>query len=133
MLFKDKLPMKISLSNFITNLKSFHSYMWSKKVGCPSIGPLACNDGFTSNPEEMARIFSAAFTSVFTNPSGLPQSPHPLYDGTFSEIKLTMSAVTNALNDTVRLYLLIRPSSALLVDISVVQRDIHQYSHSSCC
>ena len=78
MLFKDKLPMKISLSNFITNLKSFHSYMWSKKVGCPSIGPLACNDGFTSNPEEITRIFGTAFTSVFTNPSGLPQSPHQI-------------------------------------------------------
>ena len=67
-------------------------------MGCPSIGSLARNDGFTSNPEEMARILGTVFT--FTNPSGLLQSPHQLYGGTFSDIKLTMSDVTNALNDT---------------------------------
>ena len=75
-------------------------------MGCPSVGPLACNDRFMSNREEMARIFGTAFASVFTNPSGLSQSSHQLYDGTFSDIELTMSNFIKALND-------INPSSAV--------------------
>ena len=63
-----------------------------------------------SNPEEMARIFGTAFTLVYTNPTGLPQSPHQFYEGTFPDIKLSMSNATKALND-------INPSSAMGPDV----------------
>ena len=94
------------LSNFSTNPKPFHSYIRSRKVGCPSVGPLSSPDGFTSNPKEMASILGSAFASVFTTPSGLPQSPHQSHEGTFQEIHLSMSDVTKALSS-------INPTSAM--------------------
>lgn len=58
------------------NSKRFHSYLRSKKVQRPTIGPLVDNEEWVVEPEDMANHFVAAFSAVFTN-SDLP-NPFPL-------------------------------------------------------
>ena len=59
-----------------SNGKRFHSYLRSKKVQRPTVGPLLSDDGWVVEPVDMANHFVTAFSAVFTN-SILP-NPFPL-------------------------------------------------------
>ena len=48
-----------------TNSKLFHSYVRSKKVGNPSVGPLRVGSNFTSDCYEMAEMFATGLSSVY--------------------------------------------------------------------
>ena len=74
------------LENYCVKPKVFHSYIRGKKVGCPSVGPLGDADNLISDPGEMAQLLASAFASVFTVPSGLPQSPHQTHDGSLRQV-----------------------------------------------
>ena len=66
-------------------------------LGCPSVGPLGNADNLVSDPKEMAQLLGTAFASVFTIPSGLPQSQHQVHDGSFHQIHFTIHDVTREL------------------------------------
>ena len=94
------------LNNYSVKPKVFHSYIRGKKVGCPSVGPLDDADNLVSDPKEMAHLLGTALASVFTIPSGLPQSPHQVHDGSFHQIHFTVHDVARELSA-------INPSSAM--------------------
>lgn len=54
----------------------------------------------------MSQLLGAAFASVFTTPSGLPQFPHQVHNGLFQQIHFTVHDVAKELNN-------INPSSAM--------------------
>ena len=76
-------------------------------MGRPSVGPLGNSGNLVSDPKEMAQLLGNAFASVFTIPSGLPQSPpHQVHDGSFHQIHFTVQDVARELSA-------INPSSAM--------------------
>lgn len=63
--------MQLCVSNYektfvsdISITKRFHSYLRSKKVHRPTVGPLHSDDGWAVEPVDMANRFVAAFPSV---------------------------------------------------------------------
>ena len=67
---------KSLVSSNNSDSKCFHSYLCSKEVQRPTIGPLLSDEGWAVEPVDMANYFVAAFSAVFTN-TDLP-NPFPL-------------------------------------------------------
>ena len=54
--------------------KTFHSYLRSRKTGCPSVGPLRDTDGqLVADQRQMGDLFADAFASVYI--ADIPQNP----------------------------------------------------------
>jgi hypothetical protein len=74
--------------------KCFHSYVRSKKVGNPSVGPLRLDDGtLVVSGGAMADVLADSFASVYTD--GVPVLPiyHQQFPGNFEFAPLTMADV----------------------------------------
>ena len=80
------------------NPKLLHSYIRSKKVGAPSVGPIKLDSGrLTDRPGEMAEAFASSFASVFTKHSPDNPCPHQNFDGTIDSLSFTVDQVLKAL------------------------------------
>ena len=64
------------LSRLKENPKLIHSYIRSKKVGQPAVGPLKLHSGtMTDNSLQMAECFASSFASVYISKE--PENPEP--------------------------------------------------------
>ena len=70
--------------------KAFHSYLRSRKKGCPSVGPLKDTNGnVISEQERMSAIFAEAFTSIYIEDR--PRNPHVYQSSTAAMVEITLS------------------------------------------
>ena len=63
--------------------KAFHSYIRSKKKGCPSVGPLRGESGqLVNNQGEICNMLVDVFTSVYVvdEPTNVPEAVQPTYE-----------------------------------------------------
>ena len=82
------------------NPKLLHSYIRSKKIGPPSVGPIKLDTGnLTDSPGEMAEVFASSFASVFSRQSPANPSPHQSFDGSIGPISLSVEDVLKALQN----------------------------------
>ena len=75
------------------NLKSFHSYLKSKNVNCPSGGPLLVNGVIVDSPQDIANQMVDYFSSVLFQMTHLLLLTHikPLsiiFNGLKSQLKM---------------------------------------------
>ena len=80
------------------NPKLLHSYVRSKKVGCPAVGPLMLKTGEMSNDAQtMSEVFASSFVSVFSPNSPRNPAPHQTFDRTLNNIDFSAGDVLTAL------------------------------------
>ena len=85
--------------NYKTFPKRFHSYIRSKKVGSPSVGPLQRDDGsLTAACGEMAEIFADGFVSVYATDGPVLPVLHQVFDGILDHVPLTFPDVVKRLS-----------------------------------
>ena len=91
---------KSLISRARDNPKLLHSYVRSKKVGRPTVGPLLTNSGqLTDDAETMAELFASSFASVFSTETPANPSPHQTFNGTLSRVSVTPELINSALAD----------------------------------
>ena len=79
--------------------KTFHSYIRSKKVGNPIVGPLRSTAGFIiTNCATLSESFAGEFASIWRDPLPLMQDYHCSFLGNFGSIQILHDCVRNKLS-----------------------------------
>ena len=79
--------------------KAFHSYIRSKKVGNPTVGPLRSADGLViTNRAALSESFAGEFASIWGDPLPLVQDYHCSFPGNFGSIQISLDCVRNKLS-----------------------------------
>ena len=79
--------------------KLLHSYIRSKKVAPPAIGPIRLRTGqLTSDPLVMSETLASAFAAVYVKETPAFQEPHQTFDGTIGTIQVTVEHVLSHLH-----------------------------------
>ena len=82
------------------NPKLLHSYIRTKKVGRPSIGPLKLGSGHLSDDAvEMSEVFAASFASVFTRVTPSHPADYQQFNGSLPNFPISIDDVHAALTD----------------------------------
>jgi hypothetical protein len=80
--------------------KRFHSYIRTRKVGTPSVGPLRLQDGVVSSDcGVMSELFADAFSSVYVENDPIDPAPHRWFDGSIDTVPLQLPIVHSKLAD----------------------------------
>ena len=91
---------KTSLQTSKENPKLLHSYIRSKKVGRPTVGPIRLDSGLlTDNPGVMAEVFASSFASVYTRHCPASPAPHQRFGGSIDPITIPTDKVRKALEN----------------------------------
>ncbi len=78
--------------------KIFHKYIRGKKVGTPSVGSLRQENGdLTADCAEMAELFAASFSSVYTTQDQNSPFPHQVSNYTINDVDVSLKDVQNRL------------------------------------
>ena len=87
------------LDNLINRPKCFHSYLRSRKVDKPGIGPILVDGDLTDDPMSMAECFVRSFAGVLDG-AVVPLHPqaHQLSDSALVNVPFVVSTVESALN-----------------------------------
>ena len=88
------------LSRLKDNPKLIHSYIRSKKVGQPAVGPLKlCSGSMTDNPSQMAECFASSFASVYISKEPANPEPHQLCQGHLDTVIISPNLVHSVLQN----------------------------------
>ena len=80
------------------NPKLFHSYIWHKKVGCPSVGPLKLASGrLISEPYMLCEEFASVFSSIFVSEDPIDPAPNQSSELQMTNITISMDRVAEAI------------------------------------
>ena len=80
--------------------KLLHSYIRSKKVGRPSVGPIRLNSGrLTDDAGEMVESFASSFASVYSTHCPANPYPHQTFSGSIDTVYFTQDRVRKALGN----------------------------------
>ena len=83
---------------FLVYRKALYSYMRSKKVGRPTVGPLKMADGTVVYDKGlMAELFAESFSSVYRADLLDAPAPHQLFNGTLNNIDFSIEEVCKIL------------------------------------
>ena len=78
--------------------KLLHSYIRSKKVAPPTVGPIRLGTGqLSSDPLVMSETLASAFAAVYVKETPAFQEPHQTFDGTIESIQVTAEDVLSHL------------------------------------
>ena len=82
------------LESFVECPRAFHSYIRSKKIGMPTIGPLRGEDGnLIDRNDLMGEIFADKFCSVFLNTDPIDPAPHQDYSGGLDSVIVNLDLI----------------------------------------